>query len=144
MTTALYETDFYQWTVKQAELLRGEDYAELDIDNLIEEIESMGKSDRREVGSRLTTIMEHMLKLVHEPKSRAKNGWKRTIATQRIELAKLLRDNYTLRSQIADFIEDAYSDARQLAAVGLDCSVAVFPVVCPWTAGQLQNIDWLP
>lgn len=144
MTTALYETDFYQWTVKQAELLRGEDYAELDIDNLIEEIESMGRSDRREVGSRLTPMMEHMLKLVHEPKSRAKNGWKRTIATQRIELAKLLRDNYTLRSQIADFIEDAYPDARQLAAVGLDCSVVVFPVACPWTAGQLQNIEWLP
>jgi len=140
----LYQTDFYAWTQQQAARLRDEDYADLDLDNLIEEIESMGASDKRELASRLTTIMEHMLKLVCEPKSRARNGWKRTVLTQRIGLNRLLKSNYTLRATISDFVDDAYRDARKLAASGLGCSIAALSQDCPWTAAQLLDEDWLP
>ncbi len=98
-STALYETDFYQWTLRQASLLREEDYADLDIDNLIEEIEDMGNNARHELDSRLTTIMEHMLKLMREPKSRAARGWQHTILIQRTDLKKRLKSTVSLRTQ---------------------------------------------
>ncbi len=144
MTQTLYQTDFYYWTQQQAALLRNEEYAELDLPNLIEEIEAMGKSDKREVESRLTVILEHLLKLRHEPKSRARNHWRRTVQVQRIDLARLLRENHTLRTQISDFIADAYQDARKLAANGLNRTVSTFPPTCPWAATEILNEDWLP
>ncbi len=144
MTTTLYETDFYRWTLRQADLLRHEDYAELDRDNLIEEIESMGKSEQRELDSRLTTIMEHMLKLVCEPDSPAARGWIHTILIQRTDLKKLLKNNASLRAQIDSYIDDAYQDARLLAASTTACPISAFSDICPWTGGELLDINFLP
>ena len=144
MTQTLYQTDFYAWTQQQAALLKEEEFTEVDWQNLIEEIEDMGRSNKREVSSRLTRILEHLLKLFTEPNSRAANHWKRTILTQRIDLRRHLRDNATLRATVSEFIDDAYSDARRLAVSGLGCSVAALPAACPWTAEQLLDEDWLP
>jgi len=144
MTQTLYQTDFYAWTQQQAALLKEEEFTEVDWQNLIEEIEDMGRSNKREVSSRLTRILEHLLKLVTEPNSRAANHWKRTVLTQRIDLARHLSDNATLRATVSDFVDDAYSDARRLAASGLDCSMTTLPAHCPWTAEQVLDVDWLP
>jgi len=144
MTNTIYRTDFYAWTLRQADLLRNEDYADLDRVNLIEEIESMGASERRELDHRLTTIMEHLLKLTCESQSSARAKWKRTVLTQRIDLSKLLRGNATLRATVANFIEDAYQDALKLAVAGTRCSRDNFPAHCPWTAEQILDEDWLP
>ncbi len=81
--TATYRTDFYIWTQQQADLLRNEAYAELDLPNLIEEIESLGISRRSVLKSRLRTILEHMLKLTCEPESRAANKWRRGLPSSR-------------------------------------------------------------
>jgi len=142
--TTTYRTDFYVWTQRQADLLRNEDYADLDLPNLIEEIEALGASERRELKSRLTTILEHMLKLTCEPESRACRKWRRTILTQRITLAEFLRENYTLRSTVADFIPDAYRDARKLAVAGTKCEITAFPTECPWLAAQILDEAFMP
>jgi len=144
MTQLLYDTDFYQWTVAQASLLRNEEYADLDRHNLIEEIESMGASERRELDSRLTTIMLHLLKITNEPNSSAVRGWKTTILTQRTDLRKVLRNNATLRGAVANFVDDAYQDAQLLAADALQIEHINLPPECPWTAEQLLDLNWLP
>jgi len=144
MTNTTYRTDFYAWTQEQVALLEAEDWEKLDIANLKEEIEDMGISQRKELDSRLTTILEHMLKLTCEPKSRATDKWRRTILTQRLALAKHLKENATLRAIVTDFVADAYADARELAAAGTRCSVDSFPVACPWTAKQIQDKEFLP
>lgn len=144
MTQTLYQTDFYRWTQQQAALLRNEEYAQLDLPNLIEEIEAMGKSDKREVESRLTVILEHLLKFRQEPKSRARNHWRRTVQIKQIDLARLLRENHTLRTQINNFIDDAYQDARKLAATGINRTITTIPPTCPWAATELLAEDWWP
>jgi hypothetical protein len=144
MATALYETDFYGWSLHQAALLRNEEYAELDIENLVEEIEAMARRDRRELGRRLMRILEHLLKLLYEPGSRASGKWRRSVLTQRLELQHFFETNYALRAQIDDFVEVAYLDARQLAASGLGCLVDDLPKQCPWSVEQILDVKWLP
>jgi hypothetical protein len=144
MTVALYQTDFYNWALRQAGLLRTEDYADLDIENLIEEIEAMAKRDRRELERRLTRILEHLLKLLYEPQSQARRKWAQSILHQRLELVRFFQTNQALRTQVDDFIEDAYQDARKLAAAGVETSVDAFPAQCPWTTAQILDEDWLP
>jgi len=144
MTPTLYQTDFYAWTQQQAALLKGEEFTEVDWQNLIEEVESMGRSEQRELESRLTTIMLHLLKIVCEPRSQAVSGWKNTILTQRIDLRRHLKANATLRAHVADYVADVYQDARLLAADTTQCAVDDFPARCPWTAEQLLDVNWLP
>ncbi|MFN8487597.1 MAG: DUF29 domain-containing protein [Caldilineaceae bacterium] len=144
MTTALHERDFYAWTQQQADLLKNEDYAELDLANLIEEIEDMGNNSKHELSRRLMRILEHLLKLTHEPQSRAARHWRRTILTQRVELDRLLSTNYTLRAQAGNYLDDAYRRAKLLAADGLECSDKDFPESCPWSIEQVLNPEFLP
>ncbi len=104
----------------------------------------MGKNDRRDVSSRLTTIMEHMLKLLCEPKSQAARGWRHTILVQRDDLNQLLEDNATLYAQIDDFTQTAYQRARRRAANATKCSRSEFPEGCPWKGEQLLDYNFLP
>lgn len=144
MTTALYNTDFAQWAVTQADHLRNEEYAELDLPNLIEEIEAMAKRDRRDVESRLETILEHALKLRCESEADAVAGRANTIFTQRNDLLRVLDDNMSLRANIDGFIEKAYRLARKAAARVTRCKIEEFPVDCPWTVEEILDEDWLP
>lgn len=87
MTTTLYETDFYAWTKRQAALLRGEEFEQIDWNNLIAEIESLGRSEKHEVESRLTVILMHLLKWQYQPSKRSTGrSWRKTLTIQRIDL----------------------------------------------------------
>ncbi len=86
-----YEKDFYAWTVEQARLLRAGELSALDVANIAEEIESLGRSDRRELGSRLTVLLLHLLKWRSQPDTRSKS-WLATIREQRRQIEKLLRE----------------------------------------------------
>lgn len=141
---ALYDTNFHGWALRQANLLRNEKYAELDIEHLIEEIEAMAKRDQRKVERRLAHILEHLLKLMAQPHSQAWRKWRQSILTQRLELARFFRSNYVLRAQLADFIDDSYQDARKLAAEGLECSVDNFSQRCPWSPEQILDHEFFP
>ncbi len=146
MTTPLYETDFYAWTRRQAALMRAQEFEAVDWHNLIEEIETLGRSDKREVANRLEVLMLHLLKLTYQPRApRFTRGWHNTIAEQRQRLLRLLRESPSLRAQLSEIITDVYPDAIKSAAreTGLDAST--FPAGCPYTAEQiLDEAFWPP
>ena len=144
MRTALYETDFYQWTVKQVNLLRDEDYAELDIDNLVEEIEAMGRSQKREIRARSRVLLTHLLKLALQPSGNPVRGWRSTIREQRRALADELADSPSLWVHLVDQLPTVYIAAREDAAEAMAMNLTQLPSQCPWTVEQLLDLQWLP
>lgn len=143
MTTTLYETDFYAWTQCQAALLREEEFEQVDWDNLIEEIESLGKSQRQEVRSRLVVLIMYLLKLTYQPQRRSRS-WRVTVITQRADLEPLLHDNPSLRAQLDALVALAYPTAVKKAAAETGLGKHVFPSECPWTLSQMLDEDFWP
>lgn len=142
-TPTLYDTDFYAWSRQQADLLERQDFAHLDLTNLIEEIEDMGKNRQRELSSRLQVLLAHLLKWHFQPAKRSPS-WRATIRIQRSEIADLLADNPSLRPQLPTFISRAYPKAQQAAwgETGLD--EESFPLVCPYTQAQIFDDTFFP
>lgn len=120
---SLYERDFFQWTQEQAAALRSVaagGNARLDYENLAEEIESLGGRDRRELSSRMTTIIEHLLKLEYSPATDPRAGWITTIGRERLEVELVLKDSPSLRRQISEHLPKASAAAARLVARELD------------------------
>src|SRR5262249_4206936 len=114
----LYDEDFYAWTQEQAARLREGAVHELDLTNLAEEIESLGKSERRALESHLEVLVLHLLKWQYQPGGRLTgHSWYDTIVEQRRQIARLLRDNHTFHAAAPDLLLDVYPSARQRAAV---------------------------
>jgi hypothetical protein len=105
-----YETDFHAWAMEQAGLLRAGRLADADIVNIAEEIESMGRSEKRELVSRLGVLLNHLLKWQCQPALRG-NSWRLTIREQRRKIARHLRDDPSLRACLDSAIVDAFGDA---------------------------------
>lgn len=139
----LYETDFYAWTVAQANLLRQEEFEQVDWDNLIEEIDTLGRSERNEVKSRLTVLIMHLLKWQYQPK-RSGPSWRKTIATQRVDLADLLADNPSLHRQLPEFVTAAYPSAVKKAEIETGLPATIFPPACPYTVIQIMDEQFWP
>src|ERR1700677_2702094 len=106
-----YDTDFYAWANEQAALLRAGRLSEADVENIAEEIESMGKSERRELVNRLTVLLVHLLKWRYQSSLRGRS-WALTIEQQRLRLGRHLSQNPSLKSQMDEALVDAYEDAR--------------------------------
>jgi len=143
--TTLYETDFYAWTQRQSELLRLKEFAEVDWNNLIEEIESLGRNERREIKSRLGVLLMHLLKLEYQRRPWfLTRSWRNTIAEQRNRLDAALAESPTLRAQINELITEAYPYAIKDAARETGLPRATFPAVCPYSVEQLLDEDYWP
>jgi Domain of unknown function DUF29 len=143
LTASLYDTDLYAWTQEQAHLLRQGQLAELDITNLVEEIEDMGKSQQRQLESRLVVLLAHLLKWQYQPAKRSRS-WEATLRVQRLQLQKLLRQNPSLRPQLAEVIADAYEQAINLAWAETGLNFDSFPPIAPFTAQQILDNTFLP
>ncbi len=139
----LYDRDFYAWANEQAELLRAGRLSEADIANIAEEIESMGRSEKRELISRLIVLLLHLLKWQYQPGLRG-NSWRGSIRVQRRALARHLRDNPSLKVHFAEVIEEAYRDARIEAQSQTGLLETTFPEVCPWRAEQICDEGFSP
>ena len=99
----LYDTDFFAWTQRQAAALAAGKAAELDWLNLAEEVESLGKSDLRQLENRLTVLVRHLLKGAYQPERRQTGrSWQRTGFEQRRRIRRLLRDSPSLRRHSLD------------------------------------------
>ena len=98
---AIYEHDFYAWLTSNAQLLREQRIADVDIDHIAEELESMGKSEKRALLSRFTVLLAHLLKWQFQPAKRSRS-WKNTILTQRIDIHELLEESPSLRHDLAE------------------------------------------
>ncbi|OKH19779.1 DUF29 domain-containing protein [[Limnothrix rosea] IAM M-220] len=129
MNVITYEDDFHAWTQQQAELLRNQDFSDLDWSNIAEEIESMGRSEKRQLESRLEVLMMHMLKWQYQP-NRQSRSWQFTIKEQRLRIEKLLSENPSLRSQLQQYVEKSYPLAVLRAE--RETGLSDFPVECPF------------
>ena len=138
-----YEQDFYGWTQEQAALLRAGRLTDLDIDNLIEEVETMGRSEKRALESSLTVLLVHLLKWQYQPVRRGKS-WELTIKTQRINFMKVLRDNPGLKPSLEQCLIDAYQMASIQASQETGLDENTFPVSCPWSLTQATQQDFYP
>lgn len=143
MTTELHDVDFYAWTQQQVNLLKTRNWSEIDVDGLIEEIESMGASERRELINRLAVLLAHLLKWQYQPSFRGRS-WQLTLKEQRRRLQRLLRDNPSLRARLSDFIGDAYGDAILLAAKETGLDESGFPTQCPYTEKDILDPEFYP
>ena len=138
-----YENDFYGWTQEQAALLKAGRLNDLDIVNLIEEIETMGRSEKRELQSRLMVLLVHLLKWKYQPARRGRS-WLLTIKGQRMNLEDVINDNPGLKSQLFDLLVHAYSLAKVEAAKQTRLDDGLFEETCPWSLEQIRDIAFFP
>ena len=140
----LYEEDFYVWSQKQAELLRAGRFDELDLPRLIEEVEDLGASQRRDVFSRSQRLLQHLLKLQFSAAVEPRPGWQQTIEDQRDELELVLTP--TLRRELEQTLPERYARARRRAAKDLARygEPANLPPECPYSIEEILDADWLP
>ncbi len=143
MGTTLYDRDFAAWAEEQARLLRAGKLSDADIVHIAEEIESMGRAEKRELVNRLIVLLQHMLKWSFQPGRRG-SSWEATISVQRHALERHLDDNPSLKSSLALAIEQAYRDAVIEAAGETGLPRQSFPAACPWTFGQIMDEDFWP
>jgi Domain of unknown function DUF29 len=142
-TRSLYDRDFVGWTEQMVAALRQRDWAALDVENLIEEVEALGKSDRRAIKSRLEVVLMHLLKWQFQPKARCRS-WQATILEQRLRIADILEDSPSLKKYLPTVLEAAYASVRQLASIETGLAVERFPVDCEYSIGQILDGEYLP
>jgi len=142
-TAQLYETDFYAWIQSQANALRARNISDLDFKNLIEEVEDMGKSEQRELESRLEVLLAHLLKWQFQPERRG-SSWESTIEEQRKRIARHLTKNPSLKSLVPEVYEETYDYAVLKAVKETDMHKTVFPTQCPWAFEQAMDNDFWP
>lgn len=126
-----YEKDFYRWTRTQASLLKKQDFKELDVENLIEEIESLGKSDKRALKNHLINLLMHLLKKEYQS-SRRSRSWDKSIENARIHIHLLLEDSPSLKQELKKEYVSSYAYACKKAAAETGMDVSQFPATCPW------------
>lgn len=143
MRSNLYETDFYGWTQQQATLLKDGRLTDLDVMHLMEEIEFMGGSERRELESRLEVLFMHLLKWKFQPSHQGKS-WELTIKEQRRKISRHLEKNPSLKSKMPEIVQEAYGDAMLSAARETGFDENLFPEKMPWTLQQALDADFLP
>jgi len=139
----LYENDFYGWTQRQANALREGKIQELDIENLIEEIESMGKSEQRELRSRLEILLMHLLKWRFQFERRSVS-WELSIKEQRSRIEEHLSENPSLQSKIPETYASAYRYATFGASQETQLHIKAFPAQCPWAFEEVMDADFWP
>ena len=141
--TTLYDSDFFAWAYEQAALLRAGRLTEADIENIAEEIESMGRCEKRELVSRLAVLFVHLLKWRHQPGLQGA-FWRRTIEQQRLHLTEHLADNPSLRAKLGEAIASAYGHARIEAENETGLNRSSFPPSCPFSFDDAMNPDFWP
>ena len=145
-SAVLYEEDFYVWTEVQADLLRARRFEALDLENLIEEVEALGRAEKKEVLSNAMAIVEHLLKLQYSPAQDPRSGWIDSVLEHRNRLEFDLTPR--LRQILEDELPRVYAVARRTAERrlrrhGEDAAASGLPATCPYTTDQITG-DWWP
>jgi len=137
-----HDTDIVAWAREQARLLRTGQFDALDIEGVAEEIEDVGKSEQRELESRMAVLLAHLLKWRYQPERRG-NSWRNTIRAQRKGIERRLQKTPTLQADLRDgeWWDAVWDDA--LAQAGQEKGLE-FPKTCPWTPEQITATDFFP
>jgi hypothetical protein len=144
-TQTLYDQDYYLWIRTTINQLRTGQFSAVDLENLLEELETMGKSEKRAIESLLTKLLVHLLKLKCWDSERERNQghWLGEIRTFRKQIKKYLKDSPSLKPYILEIFDECYQDARLEASDRSQLPIDIFPLI---PIGSLEQIldDWLP
>lgn len=143
-TSALSLYDhYYRWLKHTVRLLHEGNFARLDVPHLIEEIETMGRSEKRELRNRLVILLMHLLKWKYQPIQRSEM-WRSAISEQRISLEGVLEDSPSLRPFFTAMFDDCYQRARQQTAYETGLSIESFPETYPFEPSTVQDAGYFP
>jgi len=141
--TNLYESDFNLWVEATAQILREGRLTDLDVVNLLEEVQSMGNSDKHALSSDLVVVLLHLLKWQYQPNKRTRS-WEKSIAEHRRRIRNIFENSPSLRNYFQQIFDKCYRDARKQAKIETRLSLAHFPEICPFTSEQVLDEDFLP
>lgn len=139
----LYDRDYLKWIETTVEKLRLRDYSNIDWENMIEQIEDMGRTERRSLESNLVVLLMHLLKWEFQPDRRS-GSWKGTIAEHRRRLRKSLQDSPSLKPYLEEVFSECYSDAIEQASAETGLSLETFPQWCVYTSAEVLDSNFLP
>lgn len=142
-TKSLYEQDFYLWLQTNINLLKEGKFAEIDLENLLEELESMGRNEKNALKSNLRILLMHLLKYKYQKKKRT-NSWLYTIREHRQRLRDTFKTSPSLYRFFEEIFNQSYQDARELAADETGLSIQIFPPESPFSPKEVLNPDFLP
>ncbi len=142
-TTDLYDRDYYLWLSHTAQLIKEGKFSQIDTANLIEEIEDMGRSEKRAVKSNLVIVLLHLLKYKYQPTKRT-NSWKSSIREHRRRLRDDFQTSPSLKPYFEEVFKQCYQDGREQAADETGLPVDTFPTLSPFTPSEALNPDYLP
>ncbi|VXD13634.1 conserved hypothetical protein [Planktothrix serta PCC 8927] len=140
---SLYEQDFYEWLQTNISLLKERNFADIDLENILEELESMGRSEKNALKSNLRILVMHLLKYKYQPQKRT-NSWVYTIIEHRQRLRDTFKTSPSLYRFFEEIFNESYEDARKLAAGETGLSINEFPPESPFTVEEVLNPDFLP
>lgn len=138
----LYNQDYYQWLIYTAKLLQEKEFTKLDLENLIEEIESLGKSEKRAIRSNSIVVILHVLKCRYQPEKRS-FSWKSNLREHRRRIQELLIDSPSLKNYLPETLTTCYIAAKKQASDETGLSVIAFPEECPFSLAELLDEDFL-
>lgn len=139
----LYEADFYAWTQEQVMLLRDQQWSRVDLQNLIEEIESLGRQQRQELRNHLSVLIGHLLKWHYQPQNRSRS-WLATLRIQRLDIIELLEENPSLKPYLEEALCKAYLKGIELAVRETNLPNQVFPAECPYLLTEILGDRFYP
>jgi hypothetical protein len=142
-SNSLYESDFYTWTQEQAQLLRERRFDNLDLENLVDEVASVGSSEKREIRNRLKVLLTHLLKWRFQSGRRG-SSWSDTLFSQRQNLTDILDGSPSLRPYFEHAIKAAYAGAKVSASKQTGLAIGIFPEECPFSVAEMLDFEFFP
>jgi len=143
---SLYETDYNLWVLEMVEKLNKQEFSGLDLDNLIEEVLGLSRSDKRKLESLLVRLIEHLLKLGYWQSERNynQNHWRKEIRNFRKQIKRELKASPSLKNYLVQIFDESYQDSRELLADDSGLPIITFPEHPIATLDQILDEDWLP
>ena len=141
---ALHDRDFYTWATETAQAIREGSFTAVDWESVAEELEDMGRSEQRQLESRLRVLLAHLLKWRYLPEPTANKSWALTIEEQRRRTGRLLKQSPGLKQVLEETLAEAYGDARLQAARDRGVDKNAFPETCLWAFDQIMDDGFWP
>ena len=143
ITHSVYHLDFQLWLEQTSNLLRQRNFDELDLESLLEELDDMGRSDKRSLENNLIRLLQHLLKWKYQPNKRT-NSWKASITEHSLRLNRAFKQSPSLKNYFEQVFDECYGEACLIASQETDIAVERFPKICPFSTSDILNPHYLP
>jgi len=143
ISSNLYEQDYQQWLEQTISQLQNRTFHQLDLDNLIEALEDMGKAEKHAIASNTTILLMHLLNYIYQPNKRT-SSWRRTIVEHRRRILRAFKNSPSLKPYFESILDECYAEARVDAATETQLPIETFPQQCPLAIEDVLNPEFLP